>query len=527
MAARLSSLTTDCSDGFHRSPSPGLEWIVAGVVLIFGLGFVFLMPPCQTPDEPAHFVRAYHVSEGNLFPEMVENCGGGVVPQSLLQITPPFGPLALHPENQTSLECFAGLWSLPLEPEVRQPTTFPHSSYYSFVPYLPQALAMALARALGLGALWIFYAGRLGNLALSVGLVFAAVRHTPIGTLVFTVVALVPMTVHQFASNSPDASSIGVAFVLSAMFLRLAVTPTPRVTWPTLVALFVTSGWLTLCKFPYGAMTLLFLAIPVARLGGLKRYLTVGVALMLLVASLGLLQTQLQRFISDGLPLPGRTSSIHEQLSFIRHEPLAYLRVVAETTVEHGRIWMDQLGMLGWLDTYVNPMAMHLLFILAVIMALAEPAACGFVPSTRLRFIAFLSTLLCGLVVLTAVYVTGIAVRAPLMVGIQGRYFLPIIPLLLLSLPNRMIVVRAQPYVLHALAVGMGSGVLVIAMMNTLRRYYYPRGAQVWMSPLALGAGVSIGVILTFLVIRCSRPAREASARELDVAREELEPVGV
>jgi hypothetical protein len=189
---------------------------------------------------------------------------------------------------------------------------------------------------------------------------------------------------------------------------------------------------------------------------------------------------------------------------------------------------MDQCGMLGWLDTFVNPFAIHLLFVFVLIVALADPTACGIVPPLRLRCIALLSGLLCGLVVLTAVYVTGIPVRARLMVGIQGRYFLPIVPLLLLFVSNRMIAVRAQPHLLLALVPGVGTGVLVIAMVNALRRYYFPLGAQVWMSPLALSAGLAMGSTVALVVLRRFRPAEDVSvAADPDVAREEIVPVGV
>ena len=76
------------------------------------------------------------------------------------------------------------------------------------------------------------------------------------------------------------------------------------------------------------------------------------------------------------------------------------------------------LGLAASLAGVLAGLAMHLLFVFVLIVALADPAACGHVPPLRLRFIALASALLCGLVILTAVYVTGIPVHARLMVGI-------------------------------------------------------------------------------------------------------------
>ncbi|OAI38796.1 hypothetical protein AYO40_06365 [Planctomycetaceae bacterium SCGC AG-212-D15] len=481
------------------------EWVAACLVLVFGLGFVFLMPPCQTPDEHAHFLRSYHVSDGNPMPAMVGSCGGGDIPISILTVPVPFGNLPLRPNSHTRLATFAPLWSLPLSPEQRQTVRFPNSAYYSFVPYVPQALGIATARSLGAGALAVHYAGRLGNLLLAVVLVFWAIRLTPIFKLVFALVALMPMAVHQFACMSPDGSSFGVALLLTALFLRLAVARPAGGRAFELAGLFVVAGWMTLCKFPYGALTLLYLAIPAEHLGGRRRYLKLGFALMFLVAGLVVAQTQFRRFTSDGVPLPRSTASIAGQLDFIRHDPLGYLQVMGQTVAEHGKIWIDQLGMLGWLDTFVNPLAMHWLFTMLVLVALADRGPLG-VPPLLLRLIALATAVLCVAVVLTAVYVCGIPVRAPLMNGMQGRYFLPVIPLLLMSLSNRRIVVRVRPDVLLALVTATGAGVLLIAQFAALRRYYHRPSAQLWMSPLGVAAGLGLGAAIFYVMTR-RRPA--------------------
>jgi hypothetical protein len=472
--------------------------------MIFGLGFLVLMPPCQTPDENAHFLRAYHVSEGHLVPTMVDGCGGGEMPLTILYVAAPFGNLPLQPDNQTRLGCFSPLISLPLLPQLRRAVPFPNSTYYSFVPYVPQAVGHFVARTAGAGPLAIFYAGRLANLAFCVFVIFWAIRLTPVFKLTFGMVALIPMTVHQLASHSPDASTIAVGFLLSALFLRVAVVPGPRLSVPMIAALFAVSAWMILCKFPYAVMTLLYLAIPVERLGDRRRYYGVGFALMLLALGLVLAEMQFKDYTADGIPLPQSSASIAGQLEFITHHPLGYAKVMAATTAEHGKIWMDQLGFLGWLDVFVNPLAMQVLFLFVLLVALGDHDA-GLVPSQRLRLIAGCTAVLCGVVILTAVYICGCPVRAKLIVGIQGRYFLPIAPLLLLPLSNRLIEVRTRPGFLLALVAGVGSGILLVALLGALRRYYFPPLAQLWMAPLALALGTLLSTVIAYAMGRQPR----------------------
>ena len=67
------------------SRSWGPEHLFATLVGVFGLCFVFGLPPGQGADEPSHYPRAYHISEGHLFPQMFPGCewGGGDLPRSV------------------------------------------------------------------------------------------------------------------------------------------------------------------------------------------------------------------------------------------------------------------------------------------------------------------------------------------------------------------------------------------------------------------------------------------------------------
>src|SRR5262249_55236327 len=161
------------------------EYVFSGLLAVFGIIFAFGMPPCQTPDEPSHFFRAYRISEGRWKVRLRGDWAGGTVPTSVARVEEKFRELPFRPDLQANINNFTTLLSLPLEPKQRSFVHLPGSAYYSIVPYLPQGCGMALARWTGSGPLGIFYAGRLANLAVAVVLVFWAIRLTPIFPLVF------------------------------------------------------------------------------------------------------------------------------------------------------------------------------------------------------------------------------------------------------------------------------------------------------------------------------------------------------
>jgi uncharacterized membrane protein len=471
----------------------GPEYLFAGLLAVFGSAFAFIIPPVQTPDEPSHFHRAYQVSEGRLMTIPVGEWGGGEVPESVLQVSEEFGFLIFHTELHTTAEPFQTLSALPLNPTERRAVPFPGSAYYSFVPYVPQALGIAAARAAGGGPLTLLYAGRLANLALAVTLVFWAIRVMPFFKLVLGTVALLPISVQQFASQNADASTIGVAFVFVAYLLRWATRSDALMARRDLGVMFGLAAWLTLCKFPYSLLALLYLAIPVACLGSRKRYLQVGVTLLLMVFGLAAALTQLKHNTPDRLVPDGHGASITKQSEFIRGHPLRYAKIMVSTVAEHGRIWIDQLSMLGWLDTAVNPLAMQMYLMVMVVVALGDrnPQSA---PNWRMVGLGLIAAAACMVVILTSCYVVGCPVRAQLIIGPQGRYFVPLIPLLMLPLYTRWVELRIDRRMLVTLAGAACCCILVVAAVSLVRRYYFPPERQ----PLfaMVGVGFAGGLFL-------------------------------
>ena len=64
------------------------ELIFAVMALLAGLVLVFVNGPFQAPDEPAHFLRAYQISEGRFFSERVDDKAGGQLPAAIRNSLP-------------------------------------------------------------------------------------------------------------------------------------------------------------------------------------------------------------------------------------------------------------------------------------------------------------------------------------------------------------------------------------------------------------------------------------------------------
>ncbi len=505
-----------------RSPRIRPEYVFATLLALFGTVFALGVPPCQTPDEPSHFFRAYRVSQGKLSVHKKGEWPGTAVPVNIARIADTFNELPFHPERHTSFGTVARLWSLPLEPHSRRYCLMPGSGYYSFVPYVPQAVGMAAARRLGCGPLQIFYAGRLANLALAVVLVFWTVRLTPVFPLVFGMIALLPISVHQFASQNPDASTMAVALLLLAILLRLALRGPEQAPMRLVSGFVVLSGWLTLCKFPYAGLALLYLAVPWRRVGGFRRYALVGACVLVIASALTAAMTQLKKNVPDRLTM-NPDMSISKQVEEIRSRPLRYAKVVLATLAEHGGDYFYNLGSLGWLDTRVNPLAMEFFLAFLVIVALADRTA-GIYPSAWVKLTGLIAAGLCTVVILTSCYVCGCLYKAKIIVGPQPRYFVPLLPLLLLPLYNSLVRVQVDRRALLALCAAACSAVQLVAVTSFMRRYYYPVGDQLHWSPVSLALACALFLAVWTWAQRRYGSRRSAALRLL--TDDELTPSG-
>ena len=66
-------------------PKPHQYFLITA--LFFGLIYIFIVPPFQSPDEGHHLYRAYHLAEGHWFGEQTEdNRFGGKLPENLISL---------------------------------------------------------------------------------------------------------------------------------------------------------------------------------------------------------------------------------------------------------------------------------------------------------------------------------------------------------------------------------------------------------------------------------------------------------
>jgi uncharacterized membrane protein len=413
--------------------------VVATVGLIAGLGFALLTPPLTGYDEPYHFLRAYQISEGHLVATQHGKQLGGTVPAEL-----PDDLGRLLVDGMFSPDRTKFLKHIGDAPATGRKTfvDFAPSAVYPPVPYTPAALLMAIGRAFGASTLVLMYLGRIGSLLGTIGLLTLAIRRIPTRKWMLATVALLPVTVLQASMLSADGVTIALALLVLALALDVAATPRGEVTRRRLVEIALATTALGLAKPPY-ILFALALAIAMHRHGrAVVRVLVASLgAGLAATAAWGAYASSVYvapnfRHVYGAVKVGTYTVYTHvdpgRQEHFVLHHPWSFVRAIGRTVSSY---WPDLAR------EALTQVPLWKLPLLAVVAAAAIVTASEFVDDARpgsplgWRSRAVLGAIAAAtFLALTLLAYTGWnAVGSPRIEAFQGRYLLPLLPVVIVA----------------------------------------------------------------------------------------------
>jgi uncharacterized membrane protein len=405
------------------------ERVYLVLALCFGLAYLVVTPPFQVPDEPAHFRRAYELSEGRVVAVKRNKTTGDDQPRAMDFLEDRYARFFLrHEEKLTAAEILDGT-AIRIDPHERTFAPFPGAAVHPPLTYVPQAIGIFLARHLSGSILVCLYAGRLANLLAVAAVMFLAIRTTPAGKWSFAALALTPMAMALTASQSSDALTDALAFLFVAWMLALALPPRERVDGRSLAIAALLGMGVGLSKQAYFLLSFCYLMIPPCKLGSPLRYygglaLVVGATLL----PVGSWSTVVRKIYSP--TEPGLGMNPEQQFRLILADPVEFLFVLLRTTT-FTRLYAEEfVGRLGFLDLRLPSWVyMVELSLLPILFATELGPRSGV--KARQALVAAGVALVVTLTVLVVIHLTWDRVGAR-DVSLQGRYFIPLGPLVAL-----------------------------------------------------------------------------------------------
>ena len=448
-----------------------IAWFYLVVALLWGSAMIVITPPFQVPDEPAHYFRAWSVA--NL--QLVAEPGSLVtVPENVATLPDRLGSNVGGDwaANHYSVgQAASSLWERISADSRSQVTT---AASYAPVGYVPQAIGMGIARVLGHSPLLGFYLGRLSNLIAAAVIVFFAIRVVPFGKPLLALVALVPMVVFETASLSPDALVLSGCILLLAMVLRattLGVVPVRELIVMTCVSVILLNA-----KPGYAVVALVLFMLTPRQLGGARRYAawigaTVAGAFGVAVA-VALVAPEMPSGYMASIGMAG--VDVGQQVSFVIRHPFEFAKVIYDTFdqqilgLDGSRLPLGQMayGILGWLAIDLPTAGMWAMAAAGILFLGSREE----VPTTPWqRFVMIATGAVLVATISLGLYTGWSRVAAPVVNGLQGRYFIAVIPLGLFGIYGLRPTRERTILMILVVAVGIAAATTVA----TLLRFYF------------------------------------------------------
>lgn len=448
----------------------GPEYVYLFIALIGVIGFVFLTPPFQGPDEEAHYVRAQYIAHGYLIPVNVKD-SSAALPKSIANVAwTTFYTDDLRGRTTDKYEL--SRTKQALGERLNSQTTYkPPMVTYSPLPYLPAVPGVFISNVLNLSPLVSLYAARLSLGLASVALVFFAIKFIPQKKYLLVAVGLVPMMIFQQSVVSADGVSYALLILFTAYLLRLYnLKEIKRGQW-------IIFG--LLCMSLVLAKPLLYLFLPLALMLVKRKYSLrwlagIGVACALLLWGWSVASA----VKTEGVVISGTPTTVDskKQLDLLVAHPKHALRVgwsTYMTTYGDGQV-RGVIGIFGAADT-VYPEWMFGAY--AIVLGVA---ACVSVDKKRTepikrkwKIVAALLCLLYFVLVNAVLYLTFTPVNFAIVYGVQGRYFLPILVIVAaVILTGGLRIADADKMKFKAWLTFSILILMLLALFITIQRYY-------------------------------------------------------
>ena len=412
------------------------------IAAILGLTYLFLLPPLSAPDERVHIATSYgnaNIVLGHHYSDMrsidLDWAGFTGVPRA-----------NINDYRIISNSFFSSTDSDIMESgEARLVNRSLPFHFFSSV-------GIVIARLFGLGVVPMLFLGRLLNLVVFIALTYYAIKFVPIGKMVFFCVALFPMTLQQAASFSPDSGAIAIAFFAIAYSLYL-IYKKEKVTILDFILVLIAMALLSTAKggvyFP-----IVFLCCLVSKnkinlsIINFKFYPSVFYIGILLASLISLFIVNRASIVDiAGTAEMVYGGSIYGERggyspSFIMNNPAAFVVIFINSLARHGTYYLyTTIG--HPLSHFSISVPLNYIFgflIIAIFSTFKDGTS--YAIKSRQNIVYLLIVISSFGLIFLALFFGWTRYGADFIDGVQGRYFIPFAPLLLVLISNVPVTVK-------------------------------------------------------------------------------------
>lgn len=389
-------------------------------VPIICIMFLVIMPMFKSHDEQRHWLRAYEISEGQFLTQIHDGKVESNLPKNVINPLNEYWRYIDYNDIKKAT-------SVKLDNENRAFADMSYVAVYTPIQYIPQAIGISIARLFTDRILIMTYAARIANLIVAMGLIYLAIKTTPIGKKIFLLSSMFPLTIEAFSSMSPDALTISISFLFVAYILKLVFGENNKVNRKDIVILSILSIIIAFCKIVYIPLVFLLFIIPKEKFKSKRNKLLIITLIIItaLILNIGWLITA-----NGYLSLSSEGTSGGQVLNVLKH-PIEYIKMFLYSLNVNGQRYLTSLfgGELGW-----NEFSLYFFvpYIFCALFVFTSSTDKGIKDKFTLfpKILITLIILIIFALIFTSLYVQWTKPGNVTIEGVQGRYFIPFIPLI-------------------------------------------------------------------------------------------------
>ena len=402
-----------------------IENIFITCLIPLGILYLVFVVPYHVPDEAPHIIRAYETYQGEFIASLnEEGKHRAIIPKDFKNL------------NLSNLKNYE-----TLKEQMSQATNYDEveeayteAQAYPGIVYLISGLGMLIGKLFNLNIITAMYIARLFNFTFFAVLSYFAVKKIPFGKLLLSAYILMPMVLQQAASVSPDSVINAVCIFFIAYVLHLAFAA-KKISKKEIAMIIAMSAFIAIAKVVYLPIVfLLLLLIQNKNIDRKQKTFLIVSSIIIAVIVGGTWYLYQTRYQDEREYVKERNINSTEQIKNIIFNPIGYLGTLKNTINQMGATYLfDMVGAsLGWQNIAV-PQLMIIMYLILILMAgWLENHKVTF--SNRQKIFAILISLSVIILVFTGLYIGWTEVGAKIIVGVQGRYFIPIAILLTLTM---------------------------------------------------------------------------------------------
>jgi len=384
------------------------------------LVFLLAMPIFKGHDEAVHWRKAFEVSTGKVLFSSEKTID---LPINIMKEV---AGKWFYIDYETVLE---KLIDIKLEDENKCTFSRVFASYSS-IQYAPQAIGIVIARLFTDRILVMAYLGRILNCIVGLCICYKAIKIMPFGKKSILTLMYIPILIEGFTSLSGDTMIISISYLFIAYILRSIFEKENKLKNNEKVIIFTLAIVLAMCKMVYLPLIFLVLLLPKEKFKSNKECKSYKIGTIIVCIVITLLIFNL------AMNMPGNRegNNAKVQLQKVISNPLNYIAILLGSMNQNGTWYIETLfgSHLSWSeDISLYFIVPYGLCTMAIMQAMLDNDIKEKL-SKKQKYIILGIIVISVILIFSSMYITWTKTDSNIIEGVQGRYFLPLMPLVLI-----------------------------------------------------------------------------------------------